>query len=53
MAVWVIEKEHYGTGNYKQGIVERILSPGETHSRGIKVRLEDGSIGRVQWIIED
>jgi len=53
MAVWIIERENYGTNDYKQGIIKHILSPGEHHSRGIKVRLTDGSIGRVQWIITD
>lgn len=48
-AVWIIEKEHYGTRNYTQGIVAEILSPGNTHPRGIKVRLTDGTVGRVQW----
>lgn len=52
-AVWIIEKENYGTNNYKQGIVKNVLSPGENHPRGIKVRLTDGSIGRVQWIINE
>ena len=51
-AVWVIEKEHYGTNNYKQGIVKRILTSKRIHSRGIKVRLTDGSVGRVQWKME-
>lgn len=50
-AVWIIEKENYGTNNYKQGIVRDILSPRENHPRGIKVRLEDGSVGRVQWLM--
>ena len=51
-AVWIIEKENYGTDNYKQGIVKEILSPRENHPRGIKVRLTDGSVGRVQWLME-
>ena len=50
-AVWIIEKENYGTDNYKQGIVKEILSPRENHPRGIKVRLTDGSVGRVQWLM--
>ena len=50
-AVWVIEKENYGTDNYKQGIVKEVLSPGASHPRGIKVRLTDGTIGRVQWLM--
>ena len=52
-AVWVIGKENYGTDKYKQGIVKKILSPGGVHPRGIKVRLTDGSVGRVQWLMED
>lgn len=49
-AVWIIEKKHYGTKNYKQGIVKDILTSRARHPRGIKVRLTDGSIGRVQWL---
>lgn len=52
-AVWIIEKEFYGTQNYKQGIVEKILTSKNFHSRGIKVRLTDGLVGRVQWKMED
>jgi len=51
-AVWIIEKAHYGTQNYKQGIVQDILSSVAQHPRGIKVRLADGSVGRVQWLME-
>ncbi len=51
-AVWIIEKENYGTDKYKQGIVKEVLSPGSSHPRGIKVRLMDGSVGRVQWLME-
>lgn len=49
--VWVIEKEHYGTENYKQGIVQQILTSKQNHPRGIKVLLTDGSVGRVQWLM--
>ncbi len=52
IAVWIIEKRHYGTRNYTQGIVAEVLSPGGTHPRGIKVRLTDGTVGRVQWLVE-
>ena len=51
-AVQIITKENYGTGNYTQGVVRDILSPGNFHPRGIKVRLTDGTIGRVQWKME-
>lgn len=50
-AVWIIEKKNYGTNEYKQGIVKDVLSPAASHPRGIKVRLTDGTIGRVQWLV--
>lgn len=52
-AVWIIEKENYGTTNCTQGIVQEILSPGNVHPRGIKIRLTDGTIGRVQRKMSD
>ena len=51
-AVWVIEKPNYGTNDYTQGLVAQILSSTEFHPRGIKVRLTDGIVGRVQWLME-
>jgi len=51
--VWVIEKEHYGTDHYTQGIVQDILTSKHSHSRGIKVRLTDGTVGRVQWLMDE
>lgn len=51
-AVWIIEKKNYGTNNYTQGFVEKILTSSNFHPRGIKVRLTHGPIGRVQWIME-
>ena len=52
-AVWVIEKSEYGTNNFTQGIVKDILTSKEDHPRGVKVRLVDGTIGRVQWLMKD
>ena len=52
-AVWIIEKENYGTKDYKQGFVQDLLTSKENHPRGVKVRLTDGSIGRVQWLVAD
>ena len=51
-AVWIIQKKDYGTQNYVQGIVAEILSSVSYHPRGIKVRLTDGLVGRVQWLVE-
>ncbi|MDI6820906.1 MAG: YwbE family protein [Patescibacteria group bacterium] len=53
IAVWIIERKNYDTNNYKQGIVKDILTSRASHPRGIKVRLTDDSIGRVQWLMKD
>ena len=52
-AVWIIEKENYGTDKYRQGIVQDILTSKENHPRGVKVRLTNGIIGRVQWLMSE
>ena len=52
-AVWIIEKEHYGTDHYTQGIVQDILTSRHSHPRGIKVRLTDGAVGRVQLLMSE
>ena len=44
-------------GKYKEelyeGIVQNILTNSSTHHRGIKVRLTDGTVGRIQKIITE
>ncbi|MEG0798203.1 MAG: YwbE family protein [Acidaminococcaceae bacterium] len=49
--VKVVKKEHQRTGQLTEGIVKDILTNSAKHPRGIKVRLVDGTIGRVQEII--
>ena len=51
--VHIILKKDQGTGNLTEGIVKDILTSAPKHHRGIKVRLEDGQIGRVQEVIEE
>jgi uncharacterized repeat protein (TIGR03833 family) len=51
MRVLIALKEDQGTGNLTEGIVQDILTNSPHHPRGIKVRLEDGQVGRVQEII--
>ena len=46
-AVSIVLKQDQSTGKEVQGIVQDLLSRGD-HPRGIKVRLQDGRIGRVQ-----
>jgi len=49
----IILKKDQRTGKRTRGIVEALLTSAPYHSRGIKVKLEDGSIGRVIEIIEE
>jgi uncharacterized repeat protein (TIGR03833 family) len=48
MAVAIILKKDQRSGKLTQGVVKDLLTKNPFHSRGIKVRLEDGQVGRVQ-----
>lgn len=50
LAVAIVLKQDQRSGRLTRGIVKDILTPSATHPRGIKVRLMDGQIGRVQQI---
>ncbi|WP_088224893.1 YwbE family protein [Desulfosporosinus sp. FKB] len=52
ITVDIVLKENQRTGKRTRGIVKDILTNSQKHPRGIKVRLEDGQIGRVQEIIK-
>jgi len=47
LVVSVVLKKDQRTGKLTEGIVKNILTSAPYHSRGIKVRLEDGQVGRV------
>jgi uncharacterized repeat protein (TIGR03833 family) len=49
--VEVVLKADQKTGMFTSGIVAEILTNSSFHPHGIKVRLEDGRVGRVQNII--
>ncbi|WP_319378241.1 YwbE family protein [uncultured Methanocorpusculum sp.] len=49
-AVAIILKKDQPTGALTFGRVAEILTNSQTHPHGIKVRLTDGSVGRVQEI---
>lgn len=51
--VEIILKKDQRTGKRTVGTVKDILTSSSFHSRGIKVRLEGGQIGRVQEILPD
>ncbi len=50
--VLVVKKNDQRSGRLTEGIVEKILTNSSNHPHGIKVRLEDGVVGRVKEIIE-
>ena len=52
LEVNIILKKDQRTGKLTRGVVKNLLTSAAYHSRGIKVRLEDGQIGRVAGIID-
>jgi uncharacterized repeat protein (TIGR03833 family) len=53
LRVRIIQKHHQGTGELTEGVVRDVLTKSPTHPHGIKVRLEDGSVGRVKYVKEE
>lgn len=53
LEVDIILKQDQRSGKLTRGIVKNLLTSATYHSRGIKVRLEDGQVGRVAWIVEE
>lgn len=47
LEVDIILKKDQRSGVRTKGVVQSILTSAAFHSRGIKVRLEDGQVGRV------
>ena len=52
LEVDIILKKDQRSGKKTRGIVKDLLTSSGYHSRGIKVRLEDGQVGRVAEIID-
>lgn len=50
--VKVVQKQDQRTGKLTEGVVQRILTNSPHHPHGIKVRLVDGTVGRVKEIVE-
>jgi uncharacterized repeat protein (TIGR03833 family) len=50
-SVLIVQKPHQRTGELTSGKIGAFLTNKPFHPRGIKVRLEDGTVGRVQKII--
>jgi uncharacterized repeat protein (TIGR03833 family) len=51
LKVNIVLKEDQRSGKLTSGIVKDILTNSPTHPHGIKVRLQDGQVGRVQEIL--
>ncbi|WP_066348084.1 YwbE family protein [Aliarcobacter cryaerophilus] len=51
LKVNIVLKADQRTGKLTQGIVKDILTNSPTHPHGIKVRLQNGDVGRVQQIL--
>ena len=49
--VRIVQKQDQRTGRITEGIVKDILTRSATHPHGIKVRLENGLVGRVKEIL--
>ncbi|MDF2791466.1 MAG: hypothetical protein K0S80_4568 [Neobacillus sp.] len=49
--VKIVLKADQRTGKLTSGVVKDILTNSSTHPHGIKVRLMDGQVGRVQEIV--
>ena len=52
LRVYITQKHDQRTGKLTSGVVKDILTTSAFHSRGIKVRLQTGEVGRVQEIVE-
>lgn len=50
--VLIVLKKDQRTGKLTKGIVKSILTNKGKHTRGIKVRLQTGEVGRVQQILK-
>ena len=49
--VKIVQKQDQRSGKLTEGIVDKILTNSQNHPHGIKVMLEDGTVGRVKEIL--
>ena len=49
--VRIVQKGDQATGHLTEGVVRDLLTKSPTHPHGIKVRLEEGAVGRVKEIV--
>jgi uncharacterized repeat protein (TIGR03833 family) len=53
LKVAIVLKQDQRTGKQTVGIVKDLLTTSTFHPHGIKVRLTDGQVGRVQELLKD
>ena len=53
LEVAIVQKQDQRTGKQTVGIVKDLLTNSSFHPHGIKVRLTDGKVGRVQEILNE
>ncbi|WP_217597913.1 YwbE family protein [Cohnella sp. GbtcB17] len=53
LTVDIVLKQDQRTGKLTRGVVKDLLTNSATHPHGIKVRLQDGQVGRVQAILNE
>ena len=51
LKVAIVLKKDQRSGKLTEGVVADILTNSPSHPHGIKVRLQDGQVGRVQKIL--
>lgn len=51
LRVRIVLKQDQASGKLTEGIVQSILTKSPSHPHGIKVRLVNGQVGRVQEIV--
>lgn len=49
--VKIVQKAHQRTGQLTEGVVAELLTNSANHPHGIKVKLADGTVGRVQEVL--
>lgn len=52
LTVDIVLKQDQQSGKTTRGIVKDLLTKSQFHPHGIKVRLEDGQVGRVKEVIQ-
>ncbi|MBT8346755.1 MAG: YwbE family protein [Desulfofustis sp.] len=53
LKVSIVLKQDQQSGKLTDGIVRNILTKSATHPHGIKVRVENGLVGRIKFIHRD